>query len=348
VEQPVLRLGLLGFDAGGAQRLAHWAGLTQPGWPVWRESDPHQADAWMIHGGAVEVLGRDGVLIHHPQGSGEWLALNRVEVDRPLAFAAPLPDGFASGEFFQADDEHGVRLRLQRFEAWLRPLRSQFALGARLVERLGRDKNGVVHVLNEGRLLAVIDLDRWQAGLFIPARPVDIDMAEWVSRPRLAGDIPPAFMRLPLQRVLWTYAVRTTRDVLPARYRDQIIHLRRVPRLPARWFDGLHLMLMRELANQPADLQALAQRVGCPLAEVAHHLAALYYAGGVTTDADSARRAAPETRKALLALQFEQADREQDTQGPEATASEQSPPTSILREVRHSPLRTVGRNGTSV
>lgn len=341
MEQPVLRLGLLGFSASDGDRLQHWAAQAQAGWPEWHTGDPHLADAWMINGAAVDVQGRDGVLIHHPPGGGERLTLNRAEVDRPLAFAEPLPDGFASAEFFNAHDEASVRQRLQRFEAWLRPLRSQFALGARLVEQLRECKTGVVHVVHESRLLAVIDLDRWQAGLFIPARPVDMAMAEWVQRPKLARDIPASFMRMPLHRVLWSYAVRTRRDVLPPRYREQTVHLRRVPHLPARWFDETHLLLMRELMARPARLDELVARTGRPSDDLAHHLAALYFAGGVTTDADSARRAAAETRRAVLALQFEQADLDAEAVVREGQASEQAAPSSILREVRHSPLRAV-------
>ena len=346
MEQPVLSLGLLGFDRSAQARLQAWASLAQPGWPEWRIGDPHAADAWMIHGPAVDVQDRDGVLIRHPFGSDERLALNRAEVDRPLAFATPLPEGFASAEFFDAGDEYSVRQRLQRFEAWLRPLRSQFALGARLVEHLRQFKQGVVHVLHEGRLLAVIDLDRWSAGLFIPARPVDIASADWVPRPKLAGDIPPSFMRLPLHRVLWTHAVRTRRDLLPGRYRQLTVHLRRVPRLPPRWFDETHLLLMRELMAQPARLEDLVARTGLPEPVLAHHLAALYYAGGVTTDADSARRAAADTRRALIALQFDQVDAVQDVQARDGRPSEQAAPSSILREGRHSPLRSA-QNQTS-
>lgn len=345
MEQPVLRLGLLGFAEAQARRLGAWVGQTQPGWPTWVVGDPHLADAWMINGSAVQVQDRDGLLIHHPHGSGERLALHRSEVDRPLAFAAPLPEGFASAEFFDGDDEGSVRQRLQRFEAWLRPLRSQFALGARMVEHLRQFKHGVVHVVHEGRLLAVIDLDRWLAGLFIPARPVDIAMAEWVPRPQLAGEVPPSFMRLPLHRVMWTYAVRTQREILPARYREQTVFLRRVPRLPARWFDELHLLLMQELVAAPGRLDDLVQRTGRPTAAVAQHLAALYYAGGVTTDGEGARRAALDTRKAVLSLQFQQADDVQDGQERDSGLSEQAPPSSILRELRHSPLRPVGEDG---
>lgn len=341
MEQPVLSLGLLGFEPLAQARLQAWSAQAQPGWPEWRIGDPHAADAWMISGPAVDVQGRDGVLIRHPFGGDERLALNRAEVDRPLAFATPLPEGFASAEFFDAGEENSVRQRLQRFEAWLRPLRSQFALGARLVEHLRQTKQGVVHVLHEGRLLAVIDLDRWLAGLYISARPVDIDMADWVQRPNLAGDIPPSFMRLPLHRVLWTYAVRTRNDLLPGRYRQLTVYLRRVPRLAPRWFDEIHLLLMRELLAQPARLEDLVARAGLPEPVLAHHLAALYYAGGVTTDADTARRAAADTRRALIALQFDQAEAVQEAQAREGPPSEQAAPSSILREGRHSPLRGV-------
>lgn len=337
VEQPVLRLGLLGFAEPVGLRLQAWAAQEQPGWPEWRVSDPHLADAWMISGESVEVLGRDAVVIRHPHGSGERLTLNRAEVDRPLAFATPLPEGFASAEFFEAGDEKSVRQRLQRFEAWLRPLRSQFALGAQLVERLSQYKGGVVHVMHESRMLAVIDLDRWQTGLYIPARPVDLAMAEWVRRPTLAHDIPSSFIRLPLHRVMWTYAVRTRRDILPTRYRQQTIYLRRVAHLPARWFDELHLQIMRELMAQPCRLDELLDRTGAPADELAHHLAALYYAGGVTTDADSARRAESNTRRAMVALQFDQADH--DAEMTRNAHSDQAAPSSILRDALHSPLR---------
>lgn len=338
LEQPVLRLGLLGFGDAAAARLGAWAAATQPGWPAWQACDPHMADAWMISGPAVDVLDRDVLTIRHPLDSGERLSLNRAEVDRPLAFATPLPDGFASAEFFDAGDEQSVRQRLQRFEAWLRPLRSQFALGAQLTDRLPRHKGEVVHVVHEGRLLAVLDLARWQAGLLTAVRPVDLAMADWVRRPSRANDIPTSFIRLPLNRVLWTYAVRSARDLLPARYRQQVIHLRRVPSLPARWFDELHLLLMRELMARPGTFADLCLRSGADAVALAHHLAALYFAGAVTTDPDSARRAEPAARRALLSLQFDQAGGEADpTQRP--ASSGLGAPSSILREPNHSPLR---------
>lgn len=330
-------LGLLGFAEPVGVRLREWAAQVPDGWPVWQVCDPHLADAWMIAGDSVEVLGRDEVVIRHPHGSDERLTLNRAEVDRPLAFAAPLPEGFASAEFFEADKESSVRQRLQRFEAWLRPLRTQFALGAELIDRLpGYRGGGVVHVSLGSKLLAVIDIDRWQAALSIPARPVDLSMAQWSHGKDLSRDVPPSFIRLSLYRVMWGYAVRTRRDVLPARYRELRLYLRRVPRLPAHWFDDVHLMLMRELMNQPSTLAALQERSGLSEGEVSRHLGALCLGGALTTDPDSARRAETDNRRSMVALRFDQADLDLPSR---QENSELMAPSSILRESVHSPLR---------
>lgn len=297
-------LGLLGFPASLQQRVVAWAGRSQPGWPLWRAIDPSRADAWMIYGPAVEWPGRDAIVIRHPAGMGERITLNRTEVDRPLAFATPLPSAFVSAECFDPQSETCVRQRLQRFEAWLRPLRTQFALGAQLVERVTQHEGGVVHVTQKGKLLAVIDFERWLVGLLIQARPVDLAMADWIRRPPRANDIPTTFIRLPLHQLMWTYAARTCRDLLPRRYRKRTIHLRRIPRLSIQDFDDLHWVLMGELVTAPGTLDALVERTGAPLVEVAHHVAALFFAGGLTTDAESAQRAETQVRQDWLAFQL--------------------------------------------
>jgi hypothetical protein len=342
LEQPVLRLGLLGFPDEVAQRLNAWIAQQQPGWPTWMVCDPHTADAWMICGSSTEVLGRDALLIHHPPGSGQSLTLNRAEVDRPLAFALPLPEGFAAAEFFDAEDEASVRQRLQRFEAWLRPLRTQFALGAELVEKMRIYPRGTVHVLREDKLMAVIDMDRWQVGLHTPARPVDLDAAKWLPVGTRAGEMPPSFMRLSLHRVMWTFAVRTARDVLPPRYRERKIYLRRLPRVPARWLDEVHLRFMRELMLRPGTLDEMSQRMNLAMGELDRRVAALYYGGGLTTDPDSARRSETSARKALVALHFDKGSLETLAHSRDESAnSELLALSSLTAESRHSPLRAM-------
>jgi DNA-binding transcriptional ArsR family regulator len=296
----------------------------------------------MINGTAVEVMGRDELVIVHPFGSDKRLTLHRAEVDRPLAFAQPLPEGFASAEFFDASDERSVRQRLQRFEAWLRPLRSQFALGAAVAGR--RDPlRGVVHVVNEGKLLAVLDFVRWQAGISVPARPGELSLADWVEQPATGAEIPATFIRLPLHRMMWTYAVRTSVDVLPERYRFNTIYLRRVPLIPAQWFAPEHLALMQMLSEKQASFDDLLERTQLPPVELAHHLAALFHAGGLTTDPESARRAERHTRRSIGHLDVEEGESDSDLKHRMRT-SDQMAPTTILREAKHSPLRVVGRN----
>lgn len=338
-------LGLLGFPAPLQQQVVAWAGQPQPGWPVWRACDPLRADAWMIYGPAVELPGRDALVIRHPAATGECVSLNRTEVDRPLAFASPLPSGFASTECFDVHSEKDVRQRLQRFEAWLRPLRAQFVLGGQLVERVAQYRGGVVHVTHKGRLLAVVDLDRWVAGLFIPARPVDLAMADWVRRPARANDIPTAFIRVPVHQLMWLYTVRTSRDVLPARYRTRTIHLRRIPQAPAHGFDELHGLLMRELMNAPGTLGALVERTGATPTEVANRLATLFFAGGLTTDAQSARRAEIRIRHDWLALQLSPGGLGGSGRSAAAgngAASDFGVPSSLLRDGAPAPLRPPG------
>lgn len=341
MEQPLLRLGLLGFSDEVGLRLQAWASEVHEGWPRWQCCDPHLADAWMINGSAVEVLGRDELVIVHPYGGGERLTLHRAEVDRPLAFAQPLPEGFASAEFFDASDERSVRQRLQRFEAWLRPLRSQFALGAAVAGR--RDSlQGVVHVVNDGKLLAVLDFGRWQAGISVPARPGELSMAEWVAQPGTVAEIPTSFIRLPLHRMMWIYAVRTSTDVLPERYRIQSIYLRRVPIVPARWFAPEHLALMQVLSEKQATFNELLERTELNTVELARHLAALFHAGGLTTDPESARRAGQHTRRSMERLDLDEDETDSDLKN-RIRSSDQVVPTTILREARHSPLRVSGR-----
>lgn len=340
MEQPVLRLGLLGFSRADMERMKRWIAQHQPGWPLWSVCDPHGADAWMICGQSVDVLGRDALVIDHPLESGQQLTLNRAEVDRPLAFSTPLPEGFASAEFFDAVDEASVRQRLQRFEAWLRPLRTQFALGAQLVERMRDFPKGVVHLLQEEKLIAVIDMDRGQVGLHTPARPIDLDMVRWVPAAVPSHDIPPSFMRLSLHRVLWTFAVRTVRDVLPERYRERTIYLRRVPRVPARWFEESHLRFMRELMVRPGTLDEMRVRMEVTDVDIEQCVTALYYGGGLTTDPESARRAEHSARRALVALHFDKSSPETVTHSRSGT-SELAALSSILQDTRHSPLRAV-------
>ncbi|MBA4266677.1 MAG: hypothetical protein C0453_16495 [Comamonadaceae bacterium] len=74
--------------------------------------------------------------------------------------------------------------------------------------------------------------------------------------------------------------------------------------------------------------------------EIEQCITALYYGGGLTTDPESARRAEPTARRALVALHFDKSSPETVVPSRSGT-SELAALSSILHDTRHSPLRAV-------
>jgi hypothetical protein len=118
---------------------------------------------------------------------------------------------------------------------------------------------------------------------------VEFENAMWERLPSSAGAIPEHFVRSSLSRLMWQFAVRTSCDILPRRYRTGFLYFRRPPRLPPRLITDSHLLLLRELACAPGDFEALQQRTGLGSPALARDLAALYFVGAIT---GNARRAA--------------------------------------------------------
>jgi hypothetical protein len=115
------------------------------------------------------------------------------------------------------------------------------------------------------------------------AGPSDFEEAVWSRQP--AGiDIPENFVRTSLSQLMWQYAVRTQRDVLPRHYRTGVLYYRRPPRVPQRAVMDTHLLLMRELACEPAHFEALRRRCGLDAQQLARDLAALYFVGSITSN----------------------------------------------------------------
>ena len=282
---------MAGFSVDQQERLKTALADQPAGWPVWRKSRFADADAWWINGSNIRVL-RDGtVKVAGASGRDRGVQLNLEEIDRPIAFAKPLaqPD-FEPMYTFDPASDTSVRGVLQQFEGWLRPLRAQFALGAQIIQRESSLKTGVYHVSHKSTLLAVIDLQEWRAGISPTARPVDFDDAAWEKRPSMANAAPERFVRCSLTQLMWTYAQRTGRDVLPARYRDCIIYFRRSPRVPLRLLQDSHLLVLRELSSAPGTFDTLLQRTGLSAAKLGRHLASLYFAGSITSSRGRAAR----------------------------------------------------------
>lgn len=283
-ELPVLRLGLAGFSAEQQERLALWLPQAVSGTLSWQPSKFADADAWWVHGGRVQQLADGTLRVASGIPAGRSVQLNMSEIDRPMAFSIPLaPRDFEPVYRFEADSEASMNKVLARFEAWLRPLAAQFCLASHIIENETALGSGVYHVSTGGTLLAVVDL-QGEVGVLPTAGPVDFENAIWSHRPSAAGAIPEGFVKASLSQLMWQYAVRTARDVLPRRYRTGKLYFRRPPRLPQRLLRDNHLLLMRELVAASASFDELRERTGLTDKQLAHDLAALYLVGAITSN----------------------------------------------------------------
>jgi len=284
IELPVLRLGLAGFSAEQQDRLAEWLPHAVSGVLSWQPSKFADADAWWVHGGRVQQLG-DGMLrIASGVPAGRSVHIDTSEIDRPMAFSLPLaPRDFEPVYRFEAESPASMNKVLARFEAWLRPLAAQFCLASHIIENETALGSGVYHVSTGGTLLAVVDL-QGDVGVLPTAGPMDFENAIWSHRPHAAASIPEGFVKASLSQLMWQYAVRTSRDVLPKRYRTGKLYFRRPPRLAQRLLRDSHLLVMRELVAEPATFAELAVRSQLGERQLAQDLAALYLVGAITSN----------------------------------------------------------------
>jgi hypothetical protein len=283
IELPVLRLGLAGFSAQQKAELDVMLQRSAPGRHVWQIARFNDADAWWLNGARTQVLA-DGMLRITPAIPSERsLQLNMKDVDRPVAFSAPHSLApFEPSYSFDPTSLDSISNVLEKLEGWLQPVAAQFSLAGRIIEQESVLGSGVYHVTLNGRLLAIVNM-KGEIGVFPSAGPADFDDAMWVRQPSSSA-IPESFVRTDLSQLMWQYAVRTTRDVLPKRYRSGPLYFRRAPRLPQRLLTDSHLLLIRELASAPGTFADLQQRTGLGAVPLARVLAALYLVGSVTSN----------------------------------------------------------------
>ncbi len=288
VEQPALWLGMAGFAP--AQRSALEAAIGRATgscrWSVCAFAD---ADGWWVNGAKCSIAAGNRLKIGAGLPTEHSLKLELKEVDRPLAFAQPL----ATQDLevlcvFNPESEPTIQTALQQFEGWLLPLRAQFVIGALIARRDSEDRRGTYHVSHRGTLLAVLDFQQGLAAMSGRAHPTELWQATWEKRPAGAGQPPQGFSTCTITQLAWAYVRRSERDMLPARYRKEMVYYRHVPRVPLRWLRDSQLMLLRELSSQPGTLLTLRERTGLSLDQLAHDLACLYYAGSVTTSPETA------------------------------------------------------------
>ncbi|GAC1605352.1 MAG: hypothetical protein NVS3B2_11720 [Ramlibacter sp.] len=283
IELPVLRLGLAGFSLQQVAELEGMLWRSAPGRLVWQIGQFGEADAWWLNGARTQRVADGTIRVMPSIPTERSLQLNMREVDRPIGFATPLSFPPPAPSYtFEAGSVPSINSVLEKFENWLQPVAAQFSLATRIIEQESVLGAGVYHVMLNGRLLAVVNM-QGEIGVFPGAGPTDFDDAMWARQPS-RSEIPESFVRTTLSELMWQYAIRTTRDVLPKRYRTGELYFRRPPRLPQRLLSDAHLLLMRELSTSSGTFADLQQRSGMAAAVLAKNLAALYLVGTITSN----------------------------------------------------------------
>jgi hypothetical protein len=285
IEVPVLHLGLAGYTEAQQKAAADAAAAAAGACARWVLGSFAEADAWWLEGSRTLLMANQHLRVQPAVPTGRSVQLALADVDRPVAFSAPVTaPGFQPAITFDLADKPGAVKVLQRFADLLQVMLSQFALASSLAQEQPMLNSGSWEVLRDKDLLAVVDL-RLGAGVMPGATPADFEGASWCLRDHGAVVIPGNYARVSVSQLMWQYAQRTERDLLPPHYRSQKLYFRRPPRLPQRQLRDAHLLLMRELAEQPGlDFAELQQSTGLGDAQLARYLSALYAVGSITSN----------------------------------------------------------------
>jgi hypothetical protein len=285
VEVPVLRLGMAGYDEGQQQAAADAARASAGPHVRWEIATLAEADAWWLEGRHTLLMPNGLLRVQPAVPSGRSVQIAPAEVDRPVAFSLPIAaaDLHPAVTFDLGDRQACVQV-LHQFAAWLQPLVARFALGSSISDQQPTLGAGSWEVLRGGDLLAVVDL-KLGAGVEPAATPADFEQATWCIRDHGAAILPPGFLRTTVSQLMWQYAQRTQRDLLPAHYRTRPLYFRRPPRLAQRELKDAHLLLMRELLAHPGmRFLQLQQATGLAEVPLARCLSALYVVGSITSN----------------------------------------------------------------
>jgi len=284
LELPVLRLGLAGFSAqqqDWAKAVAQAANVPAASWCVVPFTE---ADAWWVNGARTQLVPDGTLRIAAGMPSGRSMQLNPQDIDRPMAFARPLPPApFEAACTFDPTHNQEAFAVLQRFAGWLRPLMTQFSLATCIIDHQCALGGGAFEVFLNGTVIAVVNM-RGDVGVLPTISPAVFEDALWRRSPNSEVRIPEHFARLSLSQLMWQFAMRTSRELLPPHYREGMLYFRRPPRLPQRLMRDAHLLLLRELASGCATLDELRQRTGMSMANISRDLAALYLVGAITSN----------------------------------------------------------------
>ncbi len=294
IEVPVLRLGLAGYTEAQTKLAADAAAAAKGPRARWELGAFGDADAWWLEGSRTVLMPNQHLRVQPAVPSGRSVQLALADVDRPVAFSLPLTaPGFKPAVTFAiGDKDAGVRV-LNQFAEWMTTMLSQFALASSIADNQPSLGSGSWEVLRGSDLLAVVDL-KLGCGVLPGVTSKDFAEAGWCIRDRGAVVIPPHYPRASVSLLMWQYAQRTERDLLPPHYRDQPLFFRRPPRLPQRQVKDAHLLIVRELAANPGmNFNGLQQATGFAAEPLTRVLSALYVVGSITSNPKRALASGP-------------------------------------------------------
>lgn len=293
MEVPLLHLGMAGYTEA-QQHLAAQAAKAAANERVrWDLVQFTEADAWWLEGRHTLMMPNRHLRVQPAIPSGRSVQIASAEVDRPVAFTLPVtcPD-LKPAVTFDLDNQASAVAVLNRFAGWMRGMLAQFALGTSIADNQPTLAAGSWEVLRGGTLLAVVDL-RLGTAVDVEATPEDFAEASWCVREHGAVMMPAGFARASVSQLMWQYARRSERDLLPPHYRYKPLYFRRPPRVAQRQMKDAHLLLMRELVSQPGmTFLQLQQATGLGEVQLARCLSALYVVGSITSNPRRATGAA--------------------------------------------------------
>jgi len=301
IELPLLKLGLAGYTEANQKAASDAAAAATTTRARWEVGAFAEADAWWLDGSRTMLLPNQHLRVQPAVPSGRSVQIALADVDRPVAFSLPVtaPGLKPTLSFRLAEPESCVQV-LHRFSERMQTMLSQFALASSIADNQPSLGSGPWEVLRGRELLAVVDL-KLGAGVKPGVTPADFSAASWCIRDRGAVSIPPSYTRSSVSHLMWQYAQRSERDLLPPHYRTQLLYFRRPPRLPQRQLKDAHLLLMRELVAHPGmHFQALQQASGLGDGPLARCLAALYVVGSITSNPKRAQVASARPGDAAL------------------------------------------------
>jgi len=287
METPVFRLGLVGFSEREDQALR--GGIAGYREVQWRCGRAEGADAWIIKGARIARIQDSRLRVIPSDGTSTGTAYLLDVSSRPVAVATPAPEQVRqlAPLFFDPAQDGGLAAGLAALDAQLARLRRQYWIASHLVEHNATVGKAAYELRAGAQVLAVADM---KGAVFISPEATEqgLDYAVWKHRARKMVEVPPHFERHALAELLWAYATRTQRELLPARYRETTIYLRRPPRVPQELVGDVHLRIIRELAVDAASMADLSERIGVDENTLARSLSALYLVGSVTTNPERA------------------------------------------------------------